>query len=94
MRRLWGSGWSPSLGGTVWSAAQCAQTQMDVTAVQCELPKWEQPTWELAKWERLKRGRDRRRQADGGSFGGEKGRRCVSVSVSVCARAHARAREL
>ncbi len=52
------------------------------------MPKWERPKWELAKWERLKRGRHRRRQADGGSHRGREGAPvCVCVCVCVCVHA-------
>jgi hypothetical protein len=50
------------------------------------LPKWERPKWELAKWERLKRGRDRRRQADGGSGERRGAGVCVCVCVCVCVK--------
>ena len=42
--------------------------------------------WDLAKWERLKGGRDRRRQADGGSGERRGAGVCVCVCVCVCVK--------
>ncbi len=91
VRRLWGSGSSPShrCGCTVLSAAQCAQTQVwagtgqeaaGLRGFSGNRLSGNGPSGNWLSGNGLSGDGTGGVEADGGSFGGEKGRRRVSVS--------------